>query len=124
MYGPKIVVSRQVLNLFLLLLLLQPSLLIEVQMDSHENGWEDLTGLALESTQRSPTTGPVDMHTGPTPNVALNGAEVRSNEEETGIGNGGTELTSWDWGLKQLKRVLGAAKGVATSQVVDFIKEQ
>jgi hypothetical protein len=104
-------------------------------MDSHENGWEDLTGLTLESTQRSPTTEPVSIYTGPTPDVAPNGTEVRItsleittrdhfNIEETGIGNGATESTSWDWGFKQLKRVLKAAKGAATYQVVDFVKKQ
>jgi hypothetical protein len=82
-------------------------------MDSHENGWEDLTGLALESTQHSPTTGPVDIHTGPTPDEASNGTEILI-----------TESTSWDWGFNQLKRALRAAKGAATFQVVDFIKKQ
>jgi hypothetical protein len=82
-------------------------------MDSHENGWEDLTGLALERTQHSPTIGPMDIHIGLTPDEAPNGTEVRI-----------TESTSWDWGFKQLKGALRAAKGAATFQVVDFIKKQ
>ena len=103
-------------------------------MDPHENSWEDLTGLALESTQRSPTR-PVDIHARPTPDVASNGTERRItsleittmdhfNREETKISNGATESTSWDWGFKQLKRVLKAVKGAATYQVVDFVKRQ
>jgi hypothetical protein len=82
-------------------------------MDSYENSWEDLTGLALESTRHSLATGPVDIHIGPTPDEAPKGTEVQT-----------TESTSWDWGYKQLKGALRAAKGAATSQVVDFIKKQ
>jgi hypothetical protein len=104
-------------------------------MDSHEHGWEDLTGLTLESTQRSPTTGSVGTHIRPTPAIAPDGTKARIasleitttgdfNREETGIGNGATDSTSWDWGFTQLKRYLSVAKGAATYQVVDFVKKQ
>ena len=83
-------------------------------MDSHDNSWEDFTGLTLESTQRSPSTGPVDIHAGPTPDVAPNSTEVRItslevtaggyfNKEESGIGNGETESMFWDLGFQTAK---------------------
>jgi hypothetical protein len=81
-------------------------------MDSHENGWEDLTGLTIESTQHEVATETIDIHTGPTSDVP-NGTEVMI-----------TESTSWDWGYNQLTGALRAAKGAATIQVVDFIKKQ
>jgi len=46
-------------------------------MDSHDNSWEDLIGLDLESAQRSSTNGSVDIHAGAAPDVAPNGTEVR-----------------------------------------------
>jgi len=106
-------------------------------MDSHDNSWEVLTGLPLESTQRSSTNVLVDIHAGPAPDVAPNGTEVRIassavttgdhlRREETGIGNqnAATESMSWDWAFKQLRKTLKAVKGAATYQVVEFVKKQ
>ena len=76
---------------------------------------EPVAGMGQQTEQHKPAREVPDSHDPKGNYDAV--VDIDDDEESQRPGE-------WTWGLHSLKKVLAAAKGAATSQVVDFLKKQ